>query len=249
MNDDDYQITSEDIGQAENTSSDIDNLTSEVARLGTFNHENSPSFDQYGFNSCAVVTNDSVNHVITYDFGTGCTGNDGKNRSGKIIMNYSGTGYFDAGSSWNLTFDNFYVNDRHIEGTRNVVNNGFNAFGNMTWTIDAQNMKITRADGSWRSWDSQRIREMVSGYGDSTWTNDVYILNGSLSGNNSSGETITCTLTDLRREMSCHYLTSGTMEVSPSGRPVRSINFGNGNCDDLATVTRNGISKTIHLRF
>jgi hypothetical protein len=250
-NSDDFSTTAEDIGQSENVSAEIDNMTGQVARIGTFSPDNStnPSFDQFNFSNCATITHDSINHIVTFDFGTGCTGNDGKVRSGKVLVNYSGTGYFDAGSSWTVSFDNYFVNSRHIEGTRSVVNNGLNTSGNMTWTIVAQNMKITRPDGTWRSWNSQRTREMVSGYNDSTWTNDVYVINGNSSGLNSNGESVSITLTNIRKDFSCHYITSGTMEITPSSHPVRTINFGNGTCDDVATVTRGGVSRTIQLRF
>lgn len=246
----DFTTTAIDIGQSENVSTEVDNMVSQ-ARMGSFSHDNNsnPSFDQFNFHSCATVTNDSVNHVLTFDFGTGCIGNDGKTRAGRMIVNYTGTGYFTAGSSWVMTFDSFYVNSRHIEGTRSVVNNGLNGSGNMTWSINAQNMKITRTDGSWRSWNSQRTREMVAGYGDSTWTNDVYLINGTMTGTNSSGETTSSILTNVRRDHSCNYITSGTIEITPSSRPLRIIDFGNGTCDDLAIVTKNGISHSILLRF
>jgi hypothetical protein len=249
--DEDFQSTAEDIGQAENISSDVDNMTCRLASNGTFSNDNAPdpSFDQFSFHSCATVTNDSVNHILLVDFGSGCTGADGKTRAGRIIINYNGTGYFDPGSSWVMTFDSFYVNSRHVEGTRSVVNNGLNGSGNMTWSIDAQNMRITRPDGSWRAWNSQRTREIVSGFGDNTWTNDVYLINGTMSGSNSNGQTITGTITNVRRDHSCHFITAGTMTMTPSGRPARTIDFGNGTCDDLATVTRNGVTRTIHLRF
>ena len=250
---DNFQAVAEDIGQAESVSSDVDNMTSEVARMGTFSHDEAQnsSMDQFNFHghTCAVVTNDSINHILTFDFGTACTGNDGKIRAGRVIVTYNGTGYFDAGSSWIVTFDNFYVNDRHIEGSRSVINNGLNASGNMTWSIDAQNMRITRPDGTWRSWTSQRTREMVAGYGDNTWENDVYIINGTATGLNSQGESVSCTITNIRREHSCHYITSGTMVITPSDRPSKIIDFGDGTCDEFATVTKNGITRTIHLRF
>jgi hypothetical protein len=247
---DDFSSTAEDIGQAENVSSDVDNMVSQ-AKVASFSHSQSSdnSFDQFNFHSCATVTNDSVNHILTFDFGTGCTGPDGRTRSGIVSVSYSGNGYFDPGASWTVTFTNYYVNGRHVEGTRSVVNNGLNGSGNMTWSINAQNMKITRPDGSWRSWNSTRTRELISGYGDSTWTNDVYSVNGTMSGTNSSGESVNCVLTNVTRSMLCHFITSGTIQITPSNKPVRTIDFGNGTCDDIATVTKNGMTKTIHLRF
>lgn len=246
----DFQATSQDIGQSESIGQDIDNMTAQVARTGTFDQSNptNPSHDQFNFLSCATVTRDSINHIITYDFHSGCTGADGKVRAGKVIVNYTGTGHFDPGSSWVVTFDSFYVNTRHVEGTRSVVNNGFNTAGNMNWTITATNMKITKTDGSWRMWNSTRNREMVAGYGDTLWENDDYLVNGTASGTNSDGESVNCVLSNLRREHDCNWITSGTMEITPASRPVRTIDFGNGTCDDQATVTKNGVSRVITLR-
>ncbi len=245
-----FQTTAEDIGQAETIGQDIDNMTAEVARTGTFDQTNAsnPSHDQFNFISCATVTHDSINHIITYDFHNCCTGADGKVRAGRVFVNYTGTGYFDPGTSWVVTFDSFYVNTRHVEGTRSVLNNGFNTGGNMNWTITATNMRITKTDGSWRTWNSTRNREMVAGYGDTIWENDDYLVNGTASGTNSNGDSVDCILTNLRREHDCHWITSGTLQITPSSRPVRTIDFGSGSCDDDATVTKNGITRSIHLR-
>ncbi len=248
--DDSFQTTAEDIGQSESIAQDVDNMTSQVSRTGTFSHAGTSNmtYDQFNFHSCATVTNDSINHVVTYDFGTGCTGPDGKTRAGKVILTYTNGGYFDPGASWVVTFDSFYVANRHVEGSRSVVNNGFNTAGNMNWTITATNMRITRPDNSWRTWNSTRNREMVAGYGDSTWTNDIYVVNGTSDGSNSNGESVNCVMTNLRHEHTCHWITSGTMQITPTSRPVRTIDFGNGNCDDEATVTKNGVTRVIHLR-
>ncbi len=247
---DDFQTTAADIGQAESIATDIDNMTGQVARTGTFDHQNcpNPANDQFHFNGCATVTNDSINHVLTFDFHHGCLGADGNLRAGKVIVNYSGNGYFDPGANWVVTFDSFYVNHRHVEGTRAVINNGFNTAGNMTWSINATNMRITRPDGSWRTWDSQRTREMTSGFGDSTWVNDVYVINGTATGSNSNGHAVNCVLTNLQHENSCHWITAGTLEITPANGLIRTIDFGSGNCDNLATVTQNGITHTITLR-
>jgi hypothetical protein len=245
----DFSVSAQRVGDDESTSNDIDNMTAQVARHGTFSPGTcpTPDMDMFSLHSCAVVTNDSVNHVLTFDFGTGCTGRDGRVRSGRVIVNYSGTGYFDAGSSWVVTFDNFFVDGRHVEGSRSVTNNGINAAGNMNWTISATNMRITRPDGTYRTWNSQRTRELISGYGDSLWVNDIYRINGTSSGTNSNGESFSCSMTDLIRDHSCRWITGGVMVHSPANRPAVTIDFGNGTCDDLATVTRNGNSRTIHL--
>lgn len=247
---DDFTALARTTGEDESTANDIDNMTAQVSRQGSFTpgHCPTPDADIFALHSCATVTHDSVNRVITYDFGTGCTGQDGRTRSGRVIVNYTGTGYFDAGSSWVVTFDNFYVDGRRVEGSRSVTNTGLNAAGNMTWSINATNMRITRPDGSWRNWNSQRTREMISGFGDTLWVNDVYRVNGTSTGSNSNGQSFSSTYTDIVRDHSCRWITSGTMVNTIASRPPVTIDFGNGNCDNQATATRNGITRTITLR-
>ncbi|MCX6190149.1 MAG: hypothetical protein NTW54_11235 [Bacteroidetes bacterium] len=39
-------------------------------------------------------------------------------------------------------------------------------------------------------------------------------------------------------DFSCQFhLVSGTIEITPTGKPTRVIDYGNGNCDDDATLT------------
>ena len=122
-----------------------------------------------------------------------------------------------------------------------------NTAGNMNWTIVATNMKITRPDGLWRNFNSTRNRELIQGFGDSLWTNDVYRINGTATGSNSRGHSFSETLTNLIRDNSCHWITSGTIAITSSTGQSKTIDFGNGNCDDLATVTEGNQTRTITL--
>ena len=246
----DIQTSAQDVVQIESIFTDIDNLVAEASEKGTSTARLSSSDPASTFilSACATITNDTVSGILTIDFGTGCTGPHGRTRSGIIQMTYSGGRYFTPGSMRSITFINYYVDGRHIEGTRSTVNNGFNTAGNMNWTITASNMKVTMPNGDWHSWNDQRTREMTAGFGDSLWVNDVYLINGTGTSTNSNGGSAATTLTNLVRANSCHWIISGTIENIPSNRPARLLDFGNGNCDDLATVTVNGNTHTIHLR-
>ena len=235
-----------DTGVMESVSNDVDNMVGQVAQGGGVSQRLSAPESQFGFSGCAVVTHDSINHHITLDFGTGCVGLDGRTRAGKIQIDYSGR-YMTQGSYHTCTYDSFYVDNRHIEGSRTITNNGMNTAGNMNWTIVATNMKITRPDGLWRNFNSTRNRELIQGFGDSLWTNDVYRINGTATGSNSRGHSFSETLTNLIRDNSCHWITSGTIAIISSTGQSKTIDFGNGNCDDLATVTEGNQTRTITL--
>ena len=245
-----FPADAQDMGQMESIFNDVDNLVAEASENGNVNGRYSAAQDANALllNGCATITNDSVAGILTIDFGTGCVGRDGRTRSGIIQVNYSGGRYFNPGSSRTVTFINYFIDGRHVEGTRSIVNNGFNASGNMNWTITATNMLITLSNGNWHGWNGQRNREMTAGYGDSLWVNDVYLINGTGSGTNSNGGSSTSIITNLVRENSCHWIVSGTIELIPASHPTRFIDFGNGSCDAIATVTVNGNTHTIHLR-
>ena len=51
----------------------------------------------------------------------------------------------------------------------------------------------------------------------------------------------------LKRDLSCNWISAGTIELQPTGKPLRTIDFGTGTCDNQATVTINGTIYNITL--
>lgn len=241
-----YKTVSEDFGQSEDMSNEIDQMSDDAAR-GHFG----PGFNHGMFNPCATITHDTVSvpRTITIDFGAvNCQGNDGKWRRGMILISYSGP-YFNQGSVRVVTFQNYFVNDNQIEGIRTVTNNGLNASGNMNWAVNIVGFKITRPNGQWHERNSNRVRTIIAGATTQTPWDDVYLISGSSTGSNSFGHTVNAIITtDLRKEMGCRWIVSGTVEITPSNRPTRILDFGNGSCDNQATITINGITHIITLR-
>ena len=70
---------------------------------------------------CATITvtpNDSTYpKTVTIDFGDSCRGRDGKVRSGKLVLHFTGP-IRRPGSVVTLTFVRYHVNRVHIEGTK-----------------------------------------------------------------------------------------------------------------------------------
>ena len=72
---------------------------------------------------------------------------------------------------------------------------------------------------------------------------DVYLISGTESAPIAFGIDFTATITDpLRRELDCRWPTSGTRVISTADHPDREIDFGDGECDNIATVTVDGDS-------
>ena len=243
---------------AEATFNDVNNIADEAGysgsvsayRLGSGNDEGSL------LTSCATVTFDSLNtadqDTIHINFGTtNCTGNDGRQRRGEILVYYSGR-YRDSASTHTITFNNYFVDDNQVLGTKTVTNNGHNAAGHLVYSINVSGQIILANNGGTITWNSQRQREWTQGESTLIWSDDVYSITGSASGTGANGHNFTVTITNpLIRNMALgcrRHFTQGTFTLTPDNKPTRTVDFGNGACDDIATVTINSHTYTIHLR-
>lgn len=227
--------------QSETFSNDVMNIADNAAKSGSAGFRTSSQEELFeAFSQCTTITHDTVSNPrsLVIDFGSvNCLCGDGRNRRGKILVTYTGK-YFETGAVKTMVFDNFYRNDNKIEGTRTITNNGLDDKGRMNWTINAQNMKITKSNGNVHTCNSIRTRTLLAGNDTKTWTDDVYEITGSANGVNAKGFNYTANITTpLHRAMSCRWIDSGTIEITPEGKATRTIDFGNGNCDDQATVS------------
>ena len=98
--------------------------------------------------------------------------------------------------------------------------------------------------------ESIRTREWVEGSDKWNRWDDVYFITGETTGTNFRGEEYTRTiLTPLEWAASCRFIKSGSIEIVVGERDPIIIDFGNGDCDNEATVSRNGETRTIELRY
>ena len=207
--------------------------------------------------TCASVTFDTAStpKSFTIDFGTtNCLCNDVNYRRGKIIVTYQGW-YRDSGSTHTITFDNYYVNNNKIGGTKTVTNKGRNTNGNLTFDITV-NGTITW-DASYfgsvctSTYTSNRTREWTHGESTLLWTDDVYLISGTQSGVTHTGSSYSAyTVSPLKKEIGYRHITDGTLAFTPLGKYTRYINYGypSGTPDNLAQVTINGYTYVIQLR-
>ncbi len=209
--------------------------------------------------SCATITLDSigVNHLLLIiDFGPTyiqCN-TTGKRRKGKILVDFTGQ-YRDVGHVHTISFENYFVNDYKIGGTKTVENTGLNTNGNTQFDIEV-NGNITDPNGRTMTWTSNRKREWAEGEATTYGTNgidgiidDVYLISGTASGSSFEGNSFTASITQaLRVQLNCRNIVSGKFELTPSGKATRYFDYGNGTCDTYATVTINDKQYTVTLK-
>lgn len=200
--------------------------------------------------NCATVTHDTSTNprTIVIDFGaTNCLCNDGRNRRGKILVSYTGK-YKDAGSVRNISFDQYFINDNQILGTKTVTNMGLNASNQTYFTITVAGKMIKAGSNDSLTWNCNRTRTWIQGEATQTWTDDQYEITGYGSGVNKNGNYTMVIVQPLVREIGCKWFTAGTLDFQPAGKLLRTIDFGNGTCDNTALVLINGVSHTITLK-
>ncbi|MFM2207539.1 MAG: hypothetical protein RL213_1514 [Bacteroidota bacterium] len=222
------------LGLAMSNANDVDQIAVAATATGNVNQRLSGNGLPYFAGSCAVVTDDPVAGRTIVDFGASCIGNDSVERKGKIITDYTGD-IFNEGVVITISFENYYVNGRHIEGTRTITNLGINDAGNMHWQVVASNMKSTDPTGEWRSWNSTRDREMIQGFGTPDISDDVFLINGTADGAFSDGNTFSANILNLKRDFACSWIQEGYIIGLIRGK-VYSVDFGR-DCDNEVTIT------------
>jgi len=83
----------------------------------------------------------------------------------------------------------------------------------------------------------------------SNWLDDQYYIRGSANGTGFEGTAFSVNITTrLWVALDCAYIKEGVFELTPTGKPTRVFDYGNGTCDDDATLTVNNTTFPIKLR-
>ncbi len=202
---------------------------------------------------CTTVTFDltAQPYTMTIDFGsTNCPGTDLVNRRGKIIATITGQ-TADSSNVLTINFDNFFVNDNQVTGTRTMANRGHNQAGHKNWDVTVTNGSVILANnGGTITYEASHNNELIAGGGTLAFGDDVYSITGSSSGTTLAGKTYSAVITTpVISNMTCAYFVSGVVELTPADGVVRTLNYGNGDCDNQATLTVGGVSFSILLPY
>ncbi len=231
--------------------------------LGMYGNNGAGVFGAAAFNSVGEMTNAPQTRcftltiipqqrgvfpkTVTIDFGAGCEHN-GHTRMGKIITVYSGP-LFIPGSQAVTTFEGYAIDSFTVEGKHTITNLTDTGANQRSVRVVVENAKVTNtANGNWRTWNSDRTRTQVEGNGTPLYPlDDVYNITGDRSGSNSQGRTWSGqTVEPLVRKSVCPWLVKGIVNLTVNGRSG-VLDYGDGTCDNQATITVNAVPKTITL--
>ena len=191
---------------------------------------------------------------IVIDFGlTGVKSNkDSKTRKGKIIITFTGK-YRLPNTTQTITFENFYVNGNKVEGIKVLTHK----YENNIWStsIHVTGGKITFPDNTTLEWNSERVRNWNLNNTLLNLEDDEFSVSGTFSGKSRNGKNFSALIlpaNPLIWKLSCFdeskfLAVSGVIKITPEGAQERSVDYGNGACDRIITISVGDKNKTITL--
>ncbi|MFM7022447.1 MAG: hypothetical protein ACKOXB_05675 [Flavobacteriales bacterium] len=183
-----------------------------------------------------TISQDTITVVV--DFGSNnCLCADQKYRRGKIIIKAL------SDKNWARAYtENFYVNDNLIEGNRTITRSSL-----LEVTVSGDT-KVTFGDTAAISESFNRSILFSEGVLTNDPNDDVFSITGTTSGICKKGPYTTKILSPLKRKRNCTNIVSGVLEIALEKKAKRLIDFGNGECDNVVTLSIGNYSKIIALQ-
>ncbi len=212
---------------------------------------------------CFTVTVTHPNNTpfpvkIVVDFGNvGCPGPDGHIRRGKVITVYTNRMIF-PGAVAETSFDNHYVDSIKVEGAHRVENITLatTPLNNRRFKVTVTEGKLTKPNGNYVRWNSTKYITQFEGVGTPMPLDDIFRIEGNARGqvlrNNLLVGWESNIIEPLVRRMTCRWIVKGVIKTvrlntTTANSYVSVLNFGNGQCDNQAILTINGVSHQITL--
>ncbi len=198
---------------------------------------------------CAVITKDEANDTVIIDYGEGCEGEGGRTRRGKILVTYSDVRWFVPGATRSVTFEDFYLDSVKVEGVRTITNISADEASEPKFKTELEGGKLIWNDGTFVTRNSVHTRSWMRA---ANPVDDETVVEGSSEGLNREGEAYASTISEplvFKRRCGAqgyYFPVSGVIESTNPGMII-VIDYGDGECDNLADVTINGETKTIEL--
>ena len=241
---------------------DIDNLISESfdlssnvisarsADAGSDKDTKKFKGDKYG--DCASVVVDEENNTKTITFSQECEGKRGQTRSGTIIVTYSQI-QGEIGSFREVSYDDFYLNGVKIEGTRRTEILSTDENGSKTMRTTLNDGKMIYEDGTFKTKSAEMTRYIHVENDRKQYTT----LSGSKSGVSTEGVSFSMEITTpIKFVYNCFgegqrkrgKVPVQGIKVTNDGAQTITTDFGDGTCDTLVEITKDGEIETVDLK-
>lgn len=187
----------------------------------------------------------SIIPTFTLDYSANtCADIDNISKSGKLLITSTHkwstvkTLTTTVSHTTTIVYNNYVADGIIYEGTVTLIKTD-----NLIHTI-ISNGHCTNASNSWNIYyDADKTTEILPAGTVKIW--------GTSSGTNREGRKFTTSTSQsnpIVKKSDCKFISSGTLELTPEGLKTRTVDFGNGTCDDDATFTVNGSTVSFKLK-
>jgi len=203
---------------------------------------------RYKMNQCPGLSIESEDggypKTITLDYGDSTVLHNGTVLSGVIVIEISGP-RSSVDYTRLVTYIDFGVDTLTINGTCLVTFDKENSvFRTMT-----SDVIVEMDNGLTIERTSERTWEWIEGMDtELDQTDDVIQITGFSNAETSEGDIYRKDITEpLIRPRDCKYIVKGIVEITLNSELISTLNYGDGECDDVATLTKDGESYEVDL--
>jgi hypothetical protein len=199
------------------------------------------------FPDCAVVTvTDSIfPKEIVIEFNGNCNTWHGNSLTGKIIITISDR-FINEGATIKIVYEDVKFGQKTINSESLLINEGMNE--NRNWVISyTSSVTVVYGNGHVSVREFSGEKEWISGFLTPEISDDKFYKTGS--GTITVDEDVMFSrviTTPLYIDRACRFILSGVVEITRGGETM-TIDYGDGECDNIATVTKDGVTEEIEL--
>jgi hypothetical protein len=156
-------------------------------------------------------------------------------------------------------FVGFYFDSLQVQGVHKITNTSSpvaNVPPARQFKAEVINGKLTRPNGNFVEWNSTKIITQIEGLATPAPIDDIFRVEGNARGRVKRGNLLTvwesAIIEPLFKRFNCRWIVKGKVRIVRLNLTVNSpwiavLDFGNGNCDNQATITINGVTRQITL--
>jgi len=183
--------------------------------------------------------------TITVDYGDGIELINGRIISGIVQINVSAPPRT-IGATRDITFKEFFVDSVNIDG--NIVKTCIDSTELYTEFMAVSDLIFTFTDETYIDRHAERTT-VVEGFDTPyDYSDDIFTITGFAESESSEGVNFSRVVTDpLIKKATCRFIVRGVINFYKNGEIVAELDYGNGECDDIATITKNGETRQITL--
>lgn len=184
--------------------------------------------------------------TITIDYGDGIELVNGRILSGIIVIEVSGP-IFTNGATRTVTYQDFHVDSTLFAGGGVCTFMGSDSTERVFSHVS--DITITFADGTVLDRHGERTRTLAQGF-ETIFDNsdDLILITGFVNYQTSDETTFGKTIVEPLTKMGgCRYIVEGVVAFNYNNENFATLDYGNGTCDDVATITKNGETRQITL--